>query len=776
MRLVALLGLPRTVAVAIASVFSIAIGFVPLFAGPGYELAIAIGLVMPTVCAVVAAVEAFVSPRAPSADPPLVIVLRGLRTGLLLFLISLAFAVAHALRIGPCDLLGGTLTLALGPGAGLLLSGAIGAAIGLVAGATPLRRPRRVASIVAGLAPLASALVALGFFYATPAVFAFDPFVGFFSGTLYDEVVEAGRPLLTYRAGTGLTILAIVFGAAAIEREARPRVARPPLLVLGALAALGSAILIGYGPELGHRSTAASIARVLGGSRQGPRCDVVFPRALHEGEAELLVRDCEEALVGVERRLGIAYPGRVTAFFFKDADQKRRLMGAAETYVAKPWRREVYLQIAAYPHPVLAHEIAHVVAGTIARGPFRVAGAAGGLLPNPGLIEGLAVAAAPERDELTPAQWARAMKELAILPKLSRIFGGGFLAQNSATAYTVAGAFVQWSYDHGFGEAVRAWYGGAPFEQAFGISFAEAERRFLAHLDEVPLPDSARAVAKGRFDRPAIWGRRCPHVVERLRDEAESCREVGDLAKADRKLDALLALDRVDPAARLERARLAGDRGDDPAMRAQLVGLATDARIPATAVARAREALGDLELREGALDRAREEYAAARPLVLDEDWSRNLDVKSWSTGDPERARRIGRLLAAKRRGREARDETAVATIDLAVFAGGCEAGCDDRAEEVALVRYLLARRLVEAKAFREAERWLAAADSERLATVSPRLVREKARLLVLAACMDDPATRAPKLDAALAEERRVPPANDGRREAIARLAERCRVR
>ncbi len=58
-------------------------------------------------------------------------------------------------------------------------------------------------------------------------------------------------------------------------------------------------------------------------------------------------------------------------------------MGAADTFIAKPWRREVYVQAGGYPHPVLGHEVMHVIAGAFARGPFRIAGGAGGLLPDP---------------------------------------------------------------------------------------------------------------------------------------------------------------------------------------------------------------------------------------------------------------------------------------------------------------------------------------------------------------------------------------------------------
>src|SRR5262249_28336979 len=151
---------------------------------------------------------------------------------------------------------------------------------------------------------------------------------------------------------------------------------------------------------LGHWSSSASIAEALGARRDGPRCSIVYPEGMREDEAALMLQDCEEDLASVEAILGARGPARITAFFFRDAAEKKRLMGAGDTYIAKPWRGEVYLQVHAYPHPVLGHEIAHVVAGSFARGAFKVAGELGGLWPNPGLIEGIAVAASPDDDEL----------------------------------------------------------------------------------------------------------------------------------------------------------------------------------------------------------------------------------------------------------------------------------------------------------------------------------------------------------------------------------------
>ncbi len=748
---------PRRIGAVIVVVLTLAVGFLPLFAGPGYEHAIACGLIVPGVTAIVAANEGLAPPFA----APFAVVVRALSTAALYSVLAIGTALLHGVRVGFCDPLGGIATFALTAGMGAALAGTVGAASALACGHLGVRR--RWAATFAGLAPLLTALVAGAYFYFTPAVFAFDPFVGFFSGTLYDEVVEAWRPLLTYRAGTLCTIVAIVLASRGATRDERGRLALQRRTALGGLLfALASATLVFYGGELGHRSTASSIRRALGGVRSGPRCEIVYPRATPEREAELLLRDCEEALVAVEKRIGFRGPERITAFFFKDSEQKRALMGAADTYVAKPWRREVYLQVAAYPHPVLGHELAHVVAGQVARGPFRVAGSFFGLFPNPGLIEGIAVAASPDRDELTPQQWARAMKELGLLPKLSRIFGGGFLAQNSSTAYTVAGSFVAHQLLSGRADAVRAWYGGQSFESAFGVTFAEAEDAWLKSLDGAPLPPEAFAVARARFDRPAIWGRRCPHVVEKLRDEAEECRDDGDYARADEKLKQLLTLDEADPSARVERAKLAGKRGDEPAMRAMLLEMLGDARVSATWRARIREALGDDDVRHGRLESARGFYDAARKEVLDEDWSRTLDVKSFVTTSAERATLFGRLLVGKP---DNKDDAMAATIALARYLEKqTSAG-----EDLALARYLVARRLIDAHAYEEADAMLATIDHEALGRVTPRAVRESARLSIVIACMVD----RPRVEVALARYLAAPPANAGRREGVERLARRC---
>ncbi|HVJ88353.1 MAG TPA: hypothetical protein VM580_01015, partial [Labilithrix sp.] len=464
---------PYVVGAVVVAVLLFAVGFIPLFGGPGYEQSLAAGLIVPSVAAIATAV----STARGDSPTPLAAVGRGVLAGLAYAMLALGTALVHAARVGICELWGALLYGALTAGVGSVLGGAWGAAMGeltrVLAARNRIRRVRRVAVLLALAGPVAGVVVSVYRFYSSPMIFAFDPFVGYFSGTLYDTVIDAGTSLLTYRAGSLATLVAVALIASILVRADE----RPYGMILdlrssatrarGALALAAAAASVGLtlaGSSLGHFSTTASIVKDLGAEKHGPRCDVVYPSTTREQEANLLLKDCEEQVRAVEQRLGLAGPARIRAFFFRDDKDKKRLMGAAHTYIAKPWRKEVYLQLGSYPHPVLGHELAHVVAGSAGRGPFRIAGSFGGLLPNPGLIEGVAVAASPDDEDLTDEQWARAMMQIGLLPSMQRVFSLGFLGDASAKSYTLAGAFISWMADTWGMEAVRKWYGGGSVE------------------------------------------------------------------------------------------------------------------------------------------------------------------------------------------------------------------------------------------------------------------------------------------------------------------------
>jgi hypothetical protein len=583
----------QRVAAIVAACALSGVGFLPLFGGPGYEHALACGLVLPSAAAIATAFDVV---RAEPEVEPIALVGRGVASGLALAAIGFATALLHGLRVGFCDLAGGARGFALTA----LVGAVLGGVWGTVAGAIASRAKRtRLACVLLGLlAPVACVVVSVARFYGSPMIFAFDPFVGYFSGTLYDTVIDAGTPLLTYRLGSLCTLAAVGFGVSVLTpgRTIRTDTASRVRLALALAAALASLTITLEGPALGHWQTSATIATALGGFASGARCDVVYPAGQRADQVALLVRDCEEELAHDERFLGAHLDGRLTAFFFRDAGEKKHFMGAADTYIAKPWRREVYLQLHAYPHPVLGHEVAHVVAGSFGRGPFRIAGGLGGLWPNPGLIEGVAVASSHDEDELTGAQWARAMMDLNLLPPIARVFSIDFLGESSAKSYTLAGAFVTWAVERFGSEVVRRWYAGEDLAALAREPWAQLDADWRASLAKTPFAPGALAYAKAKFDRPSVFGRACPHVVDALRREADGCRDSVQVDRARSLYGEVLARDPHDWAARWGLGIVELRYGDADEGARDLHALANDDVAPRPWKDRTEESLADAAL------------------------------------------------------------------------------------------------------------------------------------------------------------------------------------
>lgn len=759
-----------------------AAGLVPLFDTPGYEIALAAGLLVPSIAAVTTALElspAVASARARAAvaasegeggaeaqaasPQPLDMLLRGLANGAILGLAAYATTLIHGARTGFCDLWTGTWLFALGPLFGAVLGGAWGAVAAEIAGRRISPGRRGLVAVLAGLAgPLAGVVVSLWRFFASPMVFAYDPFAGYFSGTLYDTIIDASG-LVTYRAGSLATLGAALVLAMHLGRSGRGalRLVRPGrwgVAVVGGLCALASVAHVALGPAMGHHQSPATIAEALGGRTEGARCSVLHPRGMRPEDIGRFVKDCDAHVRALEGWFEGKGPDRITVYLFADVRQKAELMGAAETQIAKPWRREVYVQAAPYPHPVIGHELAHVVAGAFASGPFRTAGDLFGAVPNPGLVEGVAVAASPREGDLSPMEWARAMKELGILPRLDGLFALGFLGHSSGVAYTVSGAFVEYIKSAHGAAAIRDWYGGEPLPEITGAPWAELERRFHAAIDALPLTEAALAQAKARFDRPGIFGRRCPHVVDACRRRAEELKDAGDEQGVLEQLAVVRALDPNDPMVRVQVARSTVRRGEIAAGKAELRAAADDASAPRYVRDRALEDLADLELAPGGDGAfAAAAYREVMTRTVSEDALRTLEVKAASVESPRARAAMYQFLV----GDPGRGPDRVRASEM--FGLWAKESPDDGMPD-----YLMARQLLGGGLYSEAAERLDAALAKRIAL--PRVQIETLRLRTIAACaLGDPVTATKSYDAYGAR----PEVARARRESIGALVARC---
>jgi tetratricopeptide (TPR) repeat protein len=755
------------IAIGLVVVVLFRVGFIPLFGGLGYEYALACGLLVPSVAAVWTANAIATNPREP---PPIDSILGGLARGAVLALVAILIGLVHGVRAGVCDLWGGLAGFALGPGCGALFGGTCGAIAGELA--RTRKRKKTIATVLAMLGPVGGAAISVWRFYSSPMIFAYDPFVGYFSGTLYDTVVDAGTALLTYRVESAAFVGAMLCFASVLRRTPRflgfeidrdrafwARAVASMLLIITYV------VMLACGDRLGHWSTASSIARDLGGSRDGVRCHAVFPSSLRDDEAALLVKDCDEELAEVEHTLDVKGPSRITAFFFKDAQDKRRLMGAADTYIAKPWREEVYLQIASYPHPVLGHEIAHVVAGTFGRGPFRIAGPLGGLFPNPGLIEGVAVATSPDEDELTDLEWAAAMKKRNALPPMSRVFSTSFLGQSASKSYTLAGAFIRWMMTAKGVAAVRDWFSGTKtIDEIFGKSFDDVDKEFRESLDAIVLPPAAETYVASKFERPSVFGRRCPHEVDALKKQADTCRDAHQIERARDLYGEAIALDPNEHGAPLSRAVMELRYGDAERGRSAVRAIASDDKLPLATRHRARDALADDELVSGDPEKAAEAYATLANETPDEDAARTLEVKAIAARDPDARAAVTTLLVSAPGKRP--PDPALAASMLAEWYGRTDKP---------LAAYLLGKNEISHAYFAQAAKRFDVVLDAPKGDLTPRIRREALRQRAVAACAAGDKDAIERLRALAQDPEGVYAGSaGGRRDGVLRLLSRCK--
>ncbi|RYZ04495.1 MAG: tetratricopeptide repeat protein [Myxococcales bacterium] len=745
------------------------IGFAPQFGGPGYESALAGGLVLPSIAAVATALLV-----ARARPQPFDALGRGVALGGVLAVVGALVTTLHGLRVGFCDAPLGYELWATGPGPGAVMGGAWGAAAGLFA--LRFQRQRLVAVLAALAGPIGC--IAIGFwrFYTSPMVFGFDPFVGYFAGPLYDTVVDPGTRLFSYRIGTVASLLAFAALAWHVELTdaARFRLARRErrgIVVAGALAASLSLAITLSGPRLGHWHTRASIEEGLGRSLTVGRCTVAYSAGVPRVDAARVGDECVGHLPEIEGYLGAKGPEHVTVFLFASDGEKGAYMGASHTYIAKPWRAELYIQAAGFPHPTLGHELVHVVTGSFGPGPFRVAGPLGGLIPDPGRIEGIAVAASPgEDDDFTLLEWAKALLDLGLLPEMPDIFRLGFLTKSHNAAYTVSGAFVSWFHDRYGADSVRGWYAGQPIEQvAQGKTLLALDREFRADLSKIQLRPELAAMAKARFDRPSIFGRVCPRRVDRDLAIAEGRLGAGDTRGAREALQALLKLEPQNTRARLGLALCSVREGalDDAIQRYQ--ALATDPRLSVLERAAALEARGDIQTMAERSADAMAAYREVSALDADEDRRRTMEVKTLAAGyGPRQGAALRALLIGDARLGPSWDEAAPLL--------GAQAAAGDP-----LAQYLVGRNLWLHARPAAALNYLSAALDPTPAALRANqyswpppysILREAMRLRVLVTCSDKRFDRA-KLPEDVKRLREDPDMPAAKKEAVLRFAKRC---
>jgi hypothetical protein len=259
--------------------------------------------------------------------------------------------------------------------------------------------------------------------------------------------------------------------------------------------------------------------------------------------------------------------------------------------------------------------------------------ARGLVLVRAGLVEGLAAALEPPRGDFTAHEWARAMRDLGLLPPAAALLGDlAFLGQPPARAYAAAGSLVAFALERRGPAAVRELYRTGALPEGGLAGLAAEWSRFL---DGLPVPPGLAAAAELRFRDPGLLSRACGREQASLAEGARAAARAGDPARAEADWRRVSSLAGGDP----EPLQAAADawRTRDPA-RAAALGSEALARAEAGGRPALRAAilagLGDGELRAGRRAAAAERYRAARDLAPEGAEARTLEAKLAAAGDP----------------------------------------------------------------------------------------------------------------------------------------------
>ena len=433
--------------------------------------------------------------------------LAGLASAAVVVPISLMSLLEHV-----CEPAMGLLFFAIGP----LASGLFCYALGW--SAAPLIRRGWLAAACMGALLLLSAAVAVCEFLFSPGVRFYGTLYGLYHGAVYDESVFVELPYAWLRLWN-------LAGAAALltlsQMAGKRGVTRTGMTVL-VISGLAFLVLTLFSGRLGFFSTGGRLEAELSGRLETENFVVRFtPGGRGEEAASLIADELEFRASQLTETFALhGESSRITAYVYESPRQKRRLMGAGRTSIAKPWLRQLHVHTHTVGGSLLAHELAHVMVGALSGSWLRIP-TSDFLFPRPGILEGAAVAAERGGALRTTHQWARAMREVGLQPDLESLLEGlSFWRQSSSLAYTACGSFVRYLLTTHGAEPFSSLYGGAEFEDAYGVSLARLLLDWNSFLDEIPLDSNDLALAEFVFSRRPVFDKVCPYAGGRCLERA----------------------------------------------------------------------------------------------------------------------------------------------------------------------------------------------------------------------------------------------------------------
>ena len=650
---------------AVLAAVALTLDFLPLFDVLGFDFCFVVGLVAALAAVDIAHGTVDAARRNQLVARPVGLAFRAIVASLAVLALPLLLSLANAARARNCDLEAGVVFFLLLPAATAIYAAGTGATVAM---AVPGRRLGRVLALALPLFSIGWAAMRL---YREPAVFAFDPYAGYFPGPIYDEALRPPMRLCWFRLAN-LTWLAALLAAMdwlchdpsrPLRLSVRPlrgliapwrRPAIVAVLLVASLAWLENGEQLGF--SLSHRGLAELLPRETRSQHFVLRSD-----AAAESDAAILLaqQDLEFNYHELSNVLGAEPSPPITVYRFPSAAAKKEAVGAANTLYAKPWTREIFVQADRFPARRIRHEMAHVFAAAFGDPIFGISLAwrFWGPIPTPrlatGLIEGVAEAADFHQPSgrLTTHEEAAAMIALGAAPDLRRVVGAGFSLESGARAYTFAGSFCRFLLDRFGAPKLRQLYRSAgDFDVVYGTTLAALEKDWRSFLTTLPVDEESRAEVAESFRRPAIFHKVCARELAARVAEARA-RLGTSPAEAVALLSSACTDDPSEPTYRLDLAEAELVAGETDRALAVLSALTADPNLTRSLRYHVASLEAGVHFRAGRLAESRVALEQALASATDDGEERLAKVELRALADATARETLGRVTFGDEHGR-----------------------------------------------------------------------------------------------------------------------------
>ncbi|MFA8343342.1 MAG: tetratricopeptide repeat protein [Rhodothermaceae bacterium] len=337
-------------------------------------------------------------------------------------------------------------------------------------------------------------------------MFFYNPLIGFFPGTIYDENISMHSKHFLYQLfSVKITFLAYIL---LIKKEKRYKIYLPIFIAYF----LGVSFLK---PMMSFATNQSKIEKILPGKYLSEHFEIIYPGGISDKKIKTIAAEHEFYFQKIKSQLGFEPEGKITSILFENREQKGKVFGAKNADVAKLWMNTIYLQIGEYAN-TLEHEMAHVFSREIGSTPFKVAAGF-----NFSLIEGFAMAVEDEYGGKEVHNFAALAykNNFKVLP--ADLFGGlSFFGNVSGLSYVTAGSFIKFLNDKYSPEQVNKVYGDGDFEEHFGKPIEVLSEKYEKFISSYPVTENSHT-SMLYFGRKPLIKRFCPRYIAGQRAKAE---------------------------------------------------------------------------------------------------------------------------------------------------------------------------------------------------------------------------------------------------------------